>query len=63
MLKCLPMSAAILDDLLHFVLAEPEDAAVGAGEQARIEACTDLATLERWLGQAVDAPTIDAALL
>ncbi len=31
-------------------------------ESTRIEACTDLATLKRWLNQAVTAATVSAAL-
>ena len=31
-------------------------------DDARIEACTDLATLERWLDQAVLAPSLSDAL-
>jgi hypothetical protein len=31
-------------------------------EDRRIEACADLATLERWLAQAVTAPSAAAAL-
>jgi predicted transposase YdaD len=33
-----------------------------SGEEACIEACADLATLERWLDQAVTAPTVSKAL-
>jgi hypothetical protein len=33
-----------------------------SAEEARIEACADLATLERWLDQAVTAPTVSEAL-
>jgi hypothetical protein len=104
MLKCLPMSAAVYDDLIRFVLAEPEDDLMAqrqrqtvrvfldmapdvkaevisdadraalrrvlarrklplhADEQARIDACTDLPTLERWLEQAVDAASVAEAL-
>jgi hypothetical protein len=31
-------------------------------EDARIEACTDLATLERWLDQAITAVSVSEAL-
>ena len=104
MLKSLPMSAAILEDLLQFVLAEPEDAdmagrqkvigralldlapevktevrlvdaraalrdvlagrklVIGAEDEARIDACADLSALQRWLRQAVVAPTAGEAL-
>jgi hypothetical protein len=31
-------------------------------EEARIDACVDLATLERWLDQAIDAKTANEAL-
>lgn len=104
MLKSLPMSVAILEDLLQFVLAEPEDAdmamrqkhigvalvnlapevkvefrlvdaraalrdvlvrrelVISAEDERRIEACTDLAALQRWHRQAVDAPTVAEAL-
>ena len=36
--------------------------ALGAEEQARIDACQDLATLERWHDQAIDAPSAAEAL-
>ena len=108
MLKCLPMSAAVYDDLIRFVLAEPEDDLMAqrqkqtvrvfldmapevkaeviadaesatsrallrdvlarrrltltAAEQARIDACIDLATLKRWHNQAVDAASAAEAL-
>ena len=35
---------------------------LSAEDEARIDACADLATLERWLDQAVDAPTAAEAL-
>jgi hypothetical protein len=31
-------------------------------DDARIEACTDLATLERWLDQAITAVTVSDAM-
>jgi len=111
MLKCLPMSTAVYNNLIRFVLAEPEDdfmaqrqketvhvlrefapevteavlkaasakeievdraalrrvlarrkLPVSADEQARIDACTDPATLLRWHDQAVDAPSTAEAL-
>ncbi len=36
--------------------------ALSPDDDARIESATDLADLERWLDQAVDAPTAQAAL-
>lgn len=36
--------------------------ALGAEADARIDACTDLTTLERWHDQAVDAPSAAEAL-
>ena len=36
--------------------------ALSAEEEARIDACTDLATLERWHDQAVEAPSAAEAL-
>jgi hypothetical protein len=33
-----------------------------AGDDARIEACTDLATLRRWIDQAVTALSVSDAL-
>jgi hypothetical protein len=104
MLKCLPMSTAVYDDLIRFVLSEPEDdlmaqrqkqtvrvfldmtpdvkaevvadadrdalrlvleqreLPLSAAEQARIDACTDVATLKRWLKQAVRAASAAEAL-
>jgi hypothetical protein len=35
---------------------------VPAAERARIRACTDLTTLDRWIAQAVAAKSLDAAL-
>jgi hypothetical protein len=35
---------------------------LAADEEARIDACTDLATLDGWLGNAVVAPTASEAL-
>lgn len=35
---------------------------INADSQARIDACTDLTTLERWLEQAVDAASVAIAL-
>jgi hypothetical protein len=35
---------------------------VSKDDDARIEACTDLATLERWLGRAVTAVSVSDAL-
>src|SRR5262245_28341058 len=100
----LPMSVAVYNDLIRFVLAEPEDdfmaerqkqtvrvfldlapevtaevvskadratlrrvlarrkLPLSAADQARIDACTDPATLERWLEQAVDAASTAEAL-
>jgi hypothetical protein len=36
--------------------------ALSAAEEARIDACADLPTLERWLVQAVEAPSAAEAL-
>ena len=116
MLKFLPVSSAVYNDLIRFVLTEPEDAfmaqrqketvrifldmvpeveaeiaargklegklegklaearsalrrvlarrklALAAESEARIDACMDPATLERWLDRAVDAATAAEAL-
>lgn len=37
--------------------------ALSADEEARIDACTDVATLSRWLDQAIDAKSAPEALL
>ena len=46
---------------LHRVLAHRKLVA-SAEDEARIEACEDLATLHRWLDQAIDAPSAAEAL-
>jgi len=40
----------------------PRQLTVSPDDEARIAACTDLATLERWLDQAVTAASISEAL-
>jgi hypothetical protein len=104
MVDFLPMSTAVLDELLRFAAEKPEDdrmrarqeqnlrvlleitpsvrdevvaaearsnlrrvlsrrkLALSDEDEGRIDACTDTATLERWLEQAVDAPTAAEAL-
>jgi hypothetical protein len=104
MVDFLPMSTAVLDELLRFASEKPEDDRMRARQEqntrimlemtptvrdevvarearsvlrrvlsrrkltlatedeARIDACTDPATLERWIEQAVDAPTAAEAL-
>ncbi len=53
MLKYLPMATDVREDLLK---------EFGPEDEARIEACEDTATLERWLDQAVTAATVAEAL-
>lgn len=108
MVDSLPMSMAAQNELMRFILAEPEDEEMAArqkliaklwventpevmnevhakadvarlrrdvrrvlarrklaltpDEEARIDACTDVTTLERWHEQAVDAATVAEAL-
>jgi hypothetical protein len=43
MLKCSPMSAAVYDDLIRFVLAEPEDDLMAQRQKQTIRVFLDMA--------------------